>query len=180
MSRRTSTLAHALAVCLMVAGMAPVTRAQPLSSGKPQASPLIISHRGQPGVPGREVPQVGERPHQEEVHPVVLPLSVYGLLSRSIRGQSRFPAHRGPSRFQAHVVPFDLRARIVVGARRDVRRWHLTAEPDVSCLSWQLLGAQWSDRARVKPAMTRFGSRVRISFERRTRGRRIEHVDDRR
>ena len=42
MSRRTSTLAHALAVCLMVAGMAPVTRAQPLSSGKPQASPLII------------------------------------------------------------------------------------------------------------------------------------------
>ena len=51
MSRRTSTLAHALAVCLMVAGMAPVTRAQPLSSAKPQASPVIILAQGQPGVP---------------------------------------------------------------------------------------------------------------------------------
>lgn len=52
MSRHTSTLTGAFALCLMVAGMAPVTRAQPLSSAKPQASPVIIlAQRDTPGVP---------------------------------------------------------------------------------------------------------------------------------
>jgi len=52
MSRHTSTLVRTFALCLMFAGLSPVTRAQPLSSAKPPASPLIIlAQRDTPGIP---------------------------------------------------------------------------------------------------------------------------------
>jgi hypothetical protein len=52
MPRHTLTLARALALCVMFAGTATVTRAQPLSSVKPQASPVIIlAQQEEPGVP---------------------------------------------------------------------------------------------------------------------------------
>ena len=52
MSRHTFILARTLAVCLMFAGMASVTRAEPLSSATPQASPVIVlAQQEEPGVP---------------------------------------------------------------------------------------------------------------------------------
>lgn len=54
MSRHTSTLARALALCLVFAGMVPVTRAQPLSSAEPQASPaIILAQQVDPDAPRR-------------------------------------------------------------------------------------------------------------------------------
>ncbi len=52
MSRHMFVLAGALALCFVLAGMAPVTRAQPLSSAKAQASPVIILAEGPPAEPG--------------------------------------------------------------------------------------------------------------------------------
>jgi hypothetical protein len=53
MSRHTFTRTGALALCLMLAGVAQVAQAQPLSSAQPQASPVIILAQtyGEPGVP---------------------------------------------------------------------------------------------------------------------------------
>jgi hypothetical protein len=52
MSRHTFILARTLAVCLMFAGMASVTPAEPLSSATPQASPVIVlAQQEEPGVP---------------------------------------------------------------------------------------------------------------------------------
>lgn len=50
MSIHTFILARTLAVCLLFAGMASVTRAEPLSSATPQASPVIVLAQ-QAGVP---------------------------------------------------------------------------------------------------------------------------------
>lgn len=52
MSRYSFTLVRAAAVCLMVAGIVPVTWAQPQSLAKLQATPVItLAQRDTPGVP---------------------------------------------------------------------------------------------------------------------------------